>query len=101
MQKMFKGDSDCPYTGNAIDSPVCRQCQWFFRSGTYTFIWCSHPVQERADKRAQSKLPEDKKTATRKPVRHNKRANKKAKGNSKQIKTNTTPKKRGRPKKAK
>lgn len=94
---MFKGDGVCPYTGNAVDSPPCRQCQWFFRSGTYTFIWCSHPVQERADKRAQRKLPANKKTATRKPVSTKERA----KGNAAQIKTDTVPKKRGRPKKAK
>jgi len=97
MEKMFKGDAVCPYTGNPIDSPACRQCQWFFRSGTYTFIWCSHPVQEKAKETTKSKLPASKKTATRKPVR----PKQKAKGNSKQIKTDTTPKKRGCPKKAK
>lgn len=88
---------NCPYTGNPVDSPPCRQCQWFFRSGTYTFIWCSHPVQENAKETTKSKLPTSKKTATRKPVR----PKQKTKGNSKQIKTDTTPKKRGRPKKAK
>lgn len=97
MQKMFKGDSACPYTGNAIDSPVCRQCQWFFRPGTYTFIWCSHPVQEKAKETAKNHITVTLKTATCKPVR----PKQKAKGNSKQIKTDTTPKKRGRPKKAK
>ncbi len=97
MDKMFKGDAVCPYTGNPIDSPACRQCQWFFRTGTYTFIWCSHPEQEKAKEKAKSKLPANKKTATRKPVS----PKQKAKGNSKQIKIGTTPKKRGRPKKAK
>lgn len=97
MQKMFKGDSVCPYTGNAIDSTACRQCQWFFRSGTYTFIWCSHPVQEKTNEKAKNHITVTLKTATRKPVR----PKQKAKGNSKQIKTDTTPKKRGRPKKAK
>lgn len=90
---MFKGDAVCPYTGNPIDSPPCRQCQWFFRSGTYTFIWCSHPAPEKAKNHITVTL----KTAIRKPVRSKQRA----KGNSKQIKTDTTPKKRGRPKKAK
>lgn len=48
MQKMFKGDSVCPYTGNAIDSPACRQCRDFFKAGTYTFIWCKHPDEPAA-----------------------------------------------------
>ncbi len=62
----------CPFgKGCEIDSPACRQCQWFYRKGTYTFIWCLHPKQERANEKA------------------------------KQIKIGTTPKKRGRPKKAK
>lgn len=92
----------CPFgKGCEIDSPACRQCQWFFRRGTYTFIWCLHPKQERADEKAKSKLPENKKTATRKPVSPKQRANKRANEKDKQIKIGATPKKRGRPKKAK
>lgn len=88
---------NCPYTGNEIDSPPCRQCKWFFRSGTYTFIWCVHPEQEETKERDQRKLPANKKMTICKPVK----PKQKIKGNSTQIKTNTTPKKRGRPKKAK
>lgn len=97
MEKMFKYTGDCPYTGNAIDSVQCRQCEWFFRPGTYTFIWCSHPVPERAEEKANGKLPASKKTAIGKPARPKRKIN----GNPKQIKPATTPKKRGRPKKAK
>jgi len=42
LTKMFKGMGGCPFTKNTIDSPGCRQCQYFFRVGTETFIWCKH-----------------------------------------------------------
>lgn len=39
-------DGPCPFgTGHAIDSPGCRKCQHFYRTGTATFFWCSHPVE--------------------------------------------------------
>lgn len=97
MEKMFKYTGDCPYTGNAIDSVPCRQCKWFFRPGTYTFIWCSHPVPERTEEKAKNHITVTQKTAIGKPARPKRKIN----GNSKQIKPATTPKKRGRPKKAK
>lgn len=41
-------DGPCPFgTGQAIDSPGCRKCQHFYRTGTATFFWCSHPVEEK------------------------------------------------------
>lgn len=59
MQKMFKGNAVCPFTGNAIDSPACRQCRDFFKAGTNTFIWCKHPeptaVQPERRKRGRPK----------------------------------------------
>ena len=42
-------DGPCPFgTGHAIDSPGCRKCQHFYRTGTATFFWCSHPPVEQA-----------------------------------------------------
>lgn len=43
MQKMFKGNTICPFTKNVIDSPQCRQCKDYFKAGTWAFIWCKHP----------------------------------------------------------
>lgn len=41
-------DGPCPFgTGHAIDSPGCRKCQHFYRTGTAMFFWCSHPVDEK------------------------------------------------------
>jgi len=48
----------CPFgKGCEIDSPSCRKCQWFYRTGTGTFFWCNHPDgQKRAE--APQKAPE-------------------------------------------
>ena len=38
----------CPFgKGCEIDSPSCRKCQWFYRAGTGTFFWCSHPIEQK------------------------------------------------------
>lgn len=38
----------CPFgQGCEIDSPSCRKCQWFYRAGTGTFFWCSHPTEQK------------------------------------------------------
>lgn len=51
MEKMFGPAGDCPYLpGKKIDSPACRQCEYFHSPGPYrsTFIVCKyrglHPV---------------------------------------------------------
>ena len=32
---------NCPFGfGRAIDSPACRQCEHYYRTGTSTFFWC-------------------------------------------------------------
>lgn len=45
MLKIFTTlDVDCPFrTGVKADSPQCRQCIHFYRTGTATFFWCNHP----------------------------------------------------------
>lgn len=96
MKKVFKG-CKCPYGGaHDVDSTACRMCCYYSRN-VGTFIWCSHPVDERAKEKAENHITVTQKTATRKPVS----TKKKAKGNSTQIKTGTKAKKRGRPRKAK
>ena len=48
----------CPFgKGCEIDSPSCRKCQWFYRTGTGTFFWCSHPIEQKPDEIAR-KAPE-------------------------------------------
>ena len=48
----------CPFgKGCEIDSPSCRKCQWFYRTGTGTFFWCNHPIEEKPAEIAQ-KAPE-------------------------------------------
>lgn len=38
----------CPFgQGCEIDSPSCRKCQWFYRTGTGTFFWCNHPIEQK------------------------------------------------------
>lgn len=92
MQKMFKGDSVCPYTGNTIDSPACRQCKWFFRAGTYTFIWCGHP-DEPAAAPARKKAVSDPQSVRRKPGRPKKEQ---AKTGKRKISPNKTREKKKR-----
>ena len=48
----------CPFgKGCEIDSPSCRKCQWFYRTGTGTFFWCNHPIEQKPAKIAR-KAPE-------------------------------------------
>lgn len=48
----------CPFgKGCEIDSPSCRKCQWFYRTGTGTFFWCNHPIEQKPAEIAQ-KAPE-------------------------------------------
>lgn len=43
-------DGPCPFgTGHAIDSTGCRKCQYFYRTGTAMFFWCSHPVEQKLE----------------------------------------------------
>lgn len=36
----------CPFGKNVtIDSPGCRSCEQFYRTGTGMFFWCTHPVE--------------------------------------------------------
>lgn len=89
--KVFKGVK-CPYGGaHDVDSVACRLCCYYCRN-VGTFIWCSHPVDERAKEKAEKKPDTNRKTATRKPVTTKQRAKK---GPKKETK------KRGRPRKAK
>lgn len=38
---------DCPFGRKcAIDSASCRQCSHFYRTGTGTFFWCNHPIEQ-------------------------------------------------------
>ena len=100
MQKMFKGNNLCPFTKNVIDSPQCRQCKWFFRAGTYTFIWCQHPDEPEivlTPNKAKTERAKQIESLRKKPTR------KKATGKATATKSKgqTIGKKRGRPKKAK
>lgn len=48
----------CPFgKGCEIDSQSCRKCQWFYRTGTGTFFWCNHPIEQKPAEIAQ-KSPE-------------------------------------------
>ena len=39
---------DCPFGRKcAIDSPSCRQCPHYYRTGTGTFFWCNHPIEQK------------------------------------------------------
>lgn len=36
----------CPFGKKImIDSTGCRSCEHFYRMGTATFFWCTHPVE--------------------------------------------------------
>ena len=36
----------CPFGKKImIDSTGCRSCEHFYRVGTETFFWCTHPVE--------------------------------------------------------
>lgn len=44
----------CPFGKNVtIDSLGCRSCEHFYRTGTATFFWCSHPIEQKPDEIAQ------------------------------------------------
>lgn len=45
MQKMFIGYGKCPFTGKDIGTVACSNCEWYFKQGTETFIWCKHPEE--------------------------------------------------------
>ena len=48
----------CPFgRGCDIDSPSCRKCEHFYRTGTGTFFWCKHPDGQKRVEIAQ-KAPE-------------------------------------------
>ena len=36
----------CPYKKCDFDSQTCRTCQYFYRTGTATFFWCNHPIEQ-------------------------------------------------------
>ena len=69
----------CPFgKGCAIDSPSCRQCPHFYRTGTGTFFWCKHPdgqkrveIAQKAPEIAQPKRKRGRPPgkATKKPVK--------------------------------
>ena len=87
-------DGPCPFgTGNAIDSPGCRKCKHFYRTGTATFFWCKHPEQA-VPKKAEP-VPEQIESVPQTPEI----VPKPRKSVPKSTKTGTQPKKRGRPKK--
>lgn len=72
----------CPFgQGCEIDSPSCRKCQWFYRTGTGTFFWCNHPIEQKpaeiAQKAPEIAQPKRKRgrppgKATKKPVKRRK-----------------------------
>ena len=37
----------CPHRGCEFDSQTCRTCQYFYRTGTGTFFWCNHPIEQK------------------------------------------------------
>lgn len=48
----------CPFGKNVtIDSPGCRLCEHFYRTGTATFFWCNHPIERKPPEIAH-KAPE-------------------------------------------
>ena len=53
----------CPFGRKAeVDSPGCRACQYFYRTGTGTFFWCRHPDEkENAPKENPERAPEKRK----------------------------------------
>lgn len=93
MQKMFKGNTICPFTKNVIDSPQCRQCKDYFKAGTWAFIWCKHPD---AKEQVQVKSERANRVVTPSKVLSRKKATEKV-----TAKKGKGQKKRGRPKKAK
>ena len=54
----------CPYgLGHERDSAGCRKCEHYYREGTGTFFWCTHP-----DSGKEHKKPEKRKRG-RPPVK--------------------------------
>lgn len=79
----------CPFgQGCEIDSPSCRKCQWFYRTGTGTFFWCNNPDPKSEESVLKSGESVPKTTKNVPEIR--KRVNK-------TTKSGTEPKKRGRP----
>ena len=72
----------CPFGKECeIDSPSCRNCQWFYRAGTGTFFWCNYPIEQNpaeiARKAPEIAQPKRKRgrppgKATKKPVKRRK-----------------------------
>lgn len=86
MTKIFTVmGGNCPFgTGCEIDSLSCRKCQWFYRTGTATFFWCSHPIEQKSAEIARKapKIAQPKRKrgrppgkATKKPVKTRKKKN--------------------------
>lgn len=49
----------CPFGIYAtIDSPGCRSCEYFYRTGTGTFFWCNHPPVAQKLPKIARKAPE-------------------------------------------
>ena len=65
----------CPFGKECeIDSPSCRKCQWFYRTGTGTFFWCNHPIEQKPAEIAQPKRKRGRPPgkAAKKPVKRTK-----------------------------
>lgn len=82
-------DGLCPFGKKVmIDSPGCRSCEHFYRIGTETFFWCTHPV-ESVPKMPES-VPKTRKTvpkATKDVPKTKKRGRPAKKAISKPVKT--------------
>lgn len=71
---------NCPFGRNcAIDSQSCKTCKFFYRAGTGTFFWCSHPQEPaKAERKAPEIVQEKRKRgrppgkAAKKPVKRRK-----------------------------
>lgn len=79
----------CPFGKNlTIDSPGCRSCENYYRTGTGTFFWCNNPVSKSA--KSVLKSGESVPKTTKNVPKTRKRV-------PKTTKSGTEPKKRGRP----
>lgn len=60
----------CPFgKKNDIDSPACRSCEHFYRTGTGTFFWCNAGPSEPVPNMVQEILhPKPKRGRPRKTV---------------------------------
>ena len=49
----------CPFGyKNNIDDHLCRLCPFYYRAGTGTFFWCTHPPIEKKPRPKVQKAPE-------------------------------------------